>query len=173
MSWPRQHALTHLITHTDTQDKTMVYLILEDGNRYLKGRRFLPGKDIVKKLKEILDNYEGSANEAGYDRLRNIIDMIENKGGIEYNEMKRLKNWFDTHRNSMSTTEYKLIGGKMMELWVNNKLKSATIAASKLAQAERMKKHLTPSKPKTDVKPKLDPSFDMRKNIMANIKALN
>ena len=151
----------------------MVYLILEDGNTYLKGRRFMPSKDIVKKLKDTLENYKGSANEPGYDRLRNLIDMIYNKGGIEYNEMKRLKNWFDTHKNSMKTNEYSLIGGKMMELWVSNKLKSATIAASNLAKAEKLKNSIKPSKPKTDIKPKFDPSFDMRKNVMSNIKALN
>ena len=114
----------------------MVFLITEDGNTFLKGRRFMPNKTIINHLEKTLSEYDGDQSVEGYDRLVHIIDMVKNKGGIEYNEMKRLQNWFDKHRFSEKTKSYELNGGKTMELWVRNKLKSARIAASNLANSQ-------------------------------------
>lgn len=148
----------------------MVYLLNEDGNRYLKGRRFMPGNDIVKKLKDNLENFNGSKEDSGYDRLRNLIDMVDNCGGIEYNEMKRLKNWFDNNRMAKKTNEYNLIGGEMMDLWINNKLKSAQIAAASLSKSHKFADDVQMKDMK--FKP-LQKTNGGNKTVMAYLKELN
>ena len=70
----------------------MVQFIFEDGNKDLKGRYFPLGDGIRKYLTNLLNTYEGDKGLPGYKRLCNILEM---PNGIEYNELKRIKNFFD------------------------------------------------------------------------------
>ena len=150
----------------------MVYLLNEDGNRYLKGRRFMPSEGIVKRLQNNLDNFKGSKSDAGYDRLNNLITMCKENGGIAYNEMKRLKNWFDTHRTAKGTNEYELIGGEIMDRWVSNKLESASIAAANMAKSQKEIDKLKPSA-RTNIK-RIKPMVKSDgKSVMDYLKELN
>lgn len=102
----------------------MLHLILEDGNSQLKNRKFSLGKGIKKHLQKTLQNYTGDKTIDGYKRLNNLLNM----DGIEYNEMKRLKNFFDNYQGTVDNPTYILNGGDAMKNWVNNTLNSATTA---------------------------------------------
>lgn len=150
----------------------MVYLLTEDGNTFLKGRKFMPGETIIKHLKNTLAQYDGDESIEGYDRLVNLIDMIDNKGGIEYNEMKRLQNYFDNNKFSKETETYKLNGGKVMDMWVRNKLRSARIAAANMAKMQKEINKATQKDTLKVVKPKMDASFKSHKKFIGNLLSL-
>lgn len=98
----------------------MLHILNE--NKDLKEKRFRLGINIKKYLCDILKNYNGDKTIEGYKRLNNIIDMDTNYNGIAYNEMKRIKNWFDSNPFMSKTIEYKLNGGDIMKNWVNSTL---------------------------------------------------
>lgn len=112
----------------------MVYFLCEDGNSELKGRFFPLGSGIRKHLEQTLLNYNGDKSCAGYKRLNNILSM---PNGIAYNEMKRIKNFFDNFQGNQESPEYILNGGDGMKLWVNNTLNTATSAIEGFKQAKK------------------------------------
>lgn len=118
----------------------MLHLLIEsgDGNSELKGKRFPLGKNIYAHLKETLDNYKGDKSVEGYKRLVNIINMNDNEGGILYNEMKRIKNFFDNYNGSRDSVNYILNGGEPMENWVRNTLNTAIETVKGFKQAKAM-----------------------------------
>ena len=135
----------------------MIHFINEDGNKDLKGRKFMLSKGIKKHLLNTLNSYNGDKNIEGYKRLVNILSM---ENGIDYNEMKRLKNFFDNYNGTNQNVTYILNGGDEMKNWVNNTLTSATTAIKDIKQDKKnvgmenvfIKKHnkdkgLKPSKP--------------------------
>lgn len=103
----------------------MLHIITEGGNKELKGRKFPIGKGIRQHLTNILNSYKGDKTIEGYKRLNNILKMED---GIEYNEMKRLKNFFDNYNGTPDNATFILNGGEEMKNWVNNTLNSATSA---------------------------------------------
>lgn len=110
----------------------MLHLILE-GNKELNNRVFPLPKGIRKYLTKVLSNYNGSKNTDGYDRLNNILQMKH----ITYQEMKRLKNFFDNFQGNMKSDEYQLNGGDALKTWVNNTLNTATSAIRNFKQAKK------------------------------------
>lgn len=110
----------------------MLHLILE-GNKELKNRVFPLPKGIRKYLTNLLSNYNGSKNTEGYDRLNNILQMRH----ITYQEMKRLKNFFDNFQGNVKSDEYQLNGGDALKTWVNNTLYTATSAIRNFKQAKK------------------------------------
>ena len=150
----------------------MVYIITENGNNFLKGRRFMPNKTILKHLEQTLSDYNGDQSIEGYDRLVNLIDMIKNKGGIEYNEMKRLQNYFDTNKFNKKTQTYKLNGGEVMDLWVHNKLKSARLAAANLSDIQKKMNKAIQKDSFKIVKPKMDADFQQHEKFIENFLSL-
>lgn len=110
----------------------MIHLILE-GNKELKNRVFPLPKGIRKYLTNLLSNYNGSKNTEGYDRLNNILQMKH----ITYQEMKRLKNFFDNFQGNVKSNEYQLNGGDALKTWVNNTLYTATSAIRNFKQAKK------------------------------------
>lgn len=112
----------------------MLHLVNE--NSELKGRRFQIGTNLLKHLETTMANYNGDKSVEGYKRLHNIISMADN-GGIKYEEMKRLKNWFDTHQLAKETEEYILNGGDEMRTWIDSTLNRATKAVKDWKQARK------------------------------------
>lgn len=112
----------------------MVYFLFEDGNSELKGRYFPLGIGIRKHLENVLKNYNGDKSSEGYKRLNNILAM---PNGIEYNELKRIKNFFDNFEGNQQSPEYILNGGDEMRLWVDNTLNTATTAIKGFKQAKK------------------------------------
>lgn len=105
-------------------------LINEDGNSDLKGRKFPIPKGVMRHLRTTLENYTGDRTIDGYKRLNNLLQM----DGIAYDEMKRLKNYFDHYDGPNDTPEYILNGGDAMKTWVNNTLGTATKAVHDFKQ---------------------------------------
>lgn len=110
----------------------MLYIINE-GNSELKGRKFPLPDGVRKILISILSNYKGDKTVDGYKRLNNVLSM----DGIAYNEMKRIKNFFDHYSGSEESTEFILNGGDAMRTWVNNTLNTATTAIHDFKQAKK------------------------------------
>jgi hypothetical protein len=75
-----------------------------------------------------MNAYKGDKNAEGCQRLRNLIDKKE----VSYEELKRIKNFFDTQSpntdymgDKKQTTPFILNGGKKMKHWVNSSLETA------------------------------------------------
>lgn len=126
----------------------MVYFLTEDGNSKLKNKTFKLSKGIRKYLEDTLENFKKIRNDfdvEGWKRLNNILNMED---GIEYSEMKRLKNYFDNYIGNGEDDEFKLNGGLPMKNWVNNTLHTATDMAAGIKQAEKfLRKNLDDGKP--------------------------
>ena len=112
----------------------MIHFLFEGGNSDLKGRYFPLGKGIRKHLEQTLASYDGDRSVIGYKRLNNILSMAN---GIAYNEMKRIKNFFDNYAGSDKSVDYILNGGTPMKLWVDNTLNTATSAIEGFKQAKK------------------------------------
>jgi len=90
------------------------------ANSNLVGKHFEISNSLLKKLKTNLEKY-GEGNPNGSKRARNLIT---NKT-ISYEEIKRIKNFFDNYEGDGTDVEYKLNGGDVGEKWVNNSLSNA------------------------------------------------
>ena len=112
--------------------KAMIHLLLE-GNKELNNRTFTLPKGVRNYLSSILSQYKGNKNVDGYDRLNNLLSM----GQITYQEMKRLKNFFDNFQGDNNSVEYTLNGGDALKTWVNNTLYTATSAIKDYKQAKK------------------------------------
>ena len=75
--------------------------------------------ELYTQLQTNAANYKGDKNASGWDRINNLI----NQRNVGYDEMRRLKNFFDKKANK-EPEHFKLIGGDKMKQWVNNSLKS-------------------------------------------------
>lgn len=111
----------------------MIHLLFEGGNKDLKNRQFPLPKGVRKYLASLLKNYNGDKDIDGYKRLNNVLAM----DGIKYQEMKRLKNYFDNFQGDINSDEYKLNGGDVIKTWVNNTLNTATTALRDFKQAKK------------------------------------
>ena len=110
----------------------MIHFLFE-GNRELLNRKFVIPKGIRSYLTGILNSYTGDKNVEGYKRLNNILEM----DSISYNEMKRIKNFFDNYKGTQYSAEYTLNGGEPMMNWVNNTLNTATSAIEGFKKAKK------------------------------------
>lgn len=107
--------------------------ILTEGNKELANRRFPLGKGIRKHLQQTLDGYTGDKTTDGWKRLNNLLGMKS----VSYQEMKRIKNFFDNYQGTPKSAEYILNGGREMQTWVDNTLNTATKAVHDFKQAKK------------------------------------
>lgn len=107
--------------------------IITESNKELKNRVFPLPDGVRKILQKTLEEYKGDKTIEGYKRLNNILDM----DNISYNEMKRIKNFFDNYKGTDKSFEYILNGGDAMKIWVNNTLNTATKAVHDFKQAKK------------------------------------
>jgi len=85
------------------------------ANSGLQGKT-IPIEDKVKKhLNKIFNAYKGNKTVEGYNRLKNLVDSDE----ISYEQLKRIKNFFDNFNGNINDTPYMLNGGTMMKKWVD------------------------------------------------------
>jgi hypothetical protein len=91
------------------------------ANSDLQGQCVPIDKDIKKHLLRIYDAYRGNKTKEGYNRLKNLCDSDE----ISYEQLKRIKNFFDTFNGTNKETPYLLNGGTRMKEWVNKTLERA------------------------------------------------
>jgi len=91
------------------------------ANNALKGTCVPINKDIKKHLTRIYDAYRGDKTAEGFSRLRTLCDSDE----ISYEQLKRIKNFFDSFNGNRKDTPYLLNGGSKMKEWVNKTLDTA------------------------------------------------
>ena len=149
----------------------MLHLLIED-NSELKNRSFPIPDGVRKILQQTLDNYNGDKTVDGYKRLNNLLSMEK----ISYNEMKRIKNFFDNYGGTDKSAEFILNGGEPMKIWVNSTLNQATKAVHDFKQAKKdagidnsfIKPHEKEKKKKKKNKPTQSKFNVSNKNILNN-----
>lgn len=109
-----------------------MFLIVEE-NSELKNRVFPIPPGVRKHLLNTLHNYKGDKTINGYKRLNNLL----NSQTITYQELKRLKNFFDHYNGTDKSAEFILNGGKPLKNWVYNTLNTATAAIKNFKQAKK------------------------------------
>ncbi|MCD8206940.1 MAG: hypothetical protein LUD72_03285 [Bacteroidales bacterium] len=82
---------------------------------------------------KVLNGYKGDRTADGWKRLNNTLSA----DSISYDEMRRIKNFFDNYQGSKDNPEYILNGGEPMRTWVNNSLNTATAAIHDFKQAQK------------------------------------
>jgi hypothetical protein len=99
------------------------------ANSSLQGYSWdIPG-ELHSHLRRTMNAYKGDKNVEGYKRLEGLI----NEPKVSYEQLKRIKNFFDTHSTSNTDymddrkqdTQFILNGGRKMKDWVNGTLDSA------------------------------------------------
>lgn len=88
------------------------------ANSELRGNKILLDDDISYHLKRIYNAYKGPKDVEGYERLRGLCDSTQ----ISYEQLKRIKNFFDGFDGKKNETPYLLNGGSKMKEWVSTKL---------------------------------------------------
>ena len=112
----------------------MIHLLFENGNSELIGKKFPLTNGIRKHLLGIYQNFKGDKTTNGYKRLGFIVNSSD---GIDYNEMKRIKNYFDNFLGDRESDEFVLNGGDEMHNWVNNTLNRAEAMIKGWKQAKK------------------------------------
>lgn len=85
------------------------------ANKELQGNKYDIPKELLVKLKNILLSFNGGKNVRGISRLENLVS----KGSVTYEQLKRIKNFFDNSTPDEDITEYRLNGGESMKKWVD------------------------------------------------------
>ena len=101
------------------------------GNSELRGKYWNCPDYVLNSINNAVKTYE-SLNKnkdttEGYKRAKGIL---ENKK-IEYGQMKRIKNWFDSFEGDYKDMEYRLNGGKTMNNWIDSTLNKEREAIKK------------------------------------------
>lgn len=121
---------------------SMIHYITEggNGNKELKTHRWFLPDGIRHHLEKVKDNNkkeELSKNHTTKEAWDHLEFILGEEKGISYQEMKRMKNWFDKNHNATKTKQYELYGGNIMKTWVENQLNSATLWVKKHKEAQR------------------------------------
>jgi len=99
------------------------------ANSQLQGHNWDIPKELHSHLKRTMGAYKGPKDVEGYKRLEGLIKQPR----ISYEQLKRIKNFFDTHKTSnvdymdekKQDTEFILNGGCKMREWVGKTLEGA------------------------------------------------
>jgi len=91
------------------------------ANSSLEGYTWNVPDELYNHLKRIINAYKGDKNVEGYQRLENTL----NDRTISYEQLKRIKNFFDSFSGNRNDTEYILNGGSKMGYWVSDTLTKA------------------------------------------------
>ncbi len=87
-------------------------------NKDLYGKNVSIPLDILKKL-EHANNIHNPTSNNNQEGLTRNKSLIKNKTAT-YQQLGRIKNWFDTYSGTKDSKEYQLNGGDKMKKWVND-----------------------------------------------------
>jgi len=90
-------------------------------NSDLYGKTFVLPEEVVNYLQQCFDAAKG-ASQSNQGYRRNI--ELRNSKEVTYQQLKRMKNWFDGFDGDRDDLEYILNGGDYVKNWVNNTLES-------------------------------------------------
>jgi len=88
-------------------------------NSDLKDKKYTCPDEIIDELNVSLSKYQSGGDTKGFKRAKEIVE----KKKITYQQMKRIKNYFDNYNGDGNNSEYQLNGGNKMRKWVNKALK--------------------------------------------------
>jgi len=91
------------------------------ANSSLQGYSWNVPEELFNHLNRTMNAYKGDKNVPGYQRLRNVLDTKS----LSYENIKLVKNFFDSFGGSKNDTEFILNGGSKMRFWVNDTLNKA------------------------------------------------
>jgi hypothetical protein len=91
-------------------------------NSKLYGEKIELPEEVIVYLGQCFDNVNQNSDESteGYKRNKELRDS----GFITYQQLKRMKNWFDNYQGSKDDTSYILNGGEYLHNWVNQTLEN-------------------------------------------------
>ena len=90
-------------------------------NKDLYGNKVPLPEDVVSYLQQCFDSASGADETTeGYKRNKELRDSKE----VTYQQLKRMKNWFDSFNGNENDLPYILNGGHYVKGWVNNTLGS-------------------------------------------------
>jgi hypothetical protein len=87
-------------------------------NSNLYDRKAKLPKSLIKHLEECGGMVEGDSNTEGFNRNKELRES----GIASYQQIKRIKNWFDSYGGKKEDTPYVLNGGDRMKNWCNHVL---------------------------------------------------
>jgi len=88
-------------------------------NKDLYGANIPLPKEVVEYLETCFNHVGNSdANVEGHNRNQEL----RNTGYVTYQQLGRIKNWFDNYNGPKDAKEYELNGAEYMKNWVNNTL---------------------------------------------------
>lgn len=89
------------------------------ANSNLRNTKFPVPNEVLDHCREIIKNYGDSyKNYKGHKRLTNLL----NKEYVTYEQLKRIKNFFDNFDGKTNEPSYIMNGGDTLKNWVENKL---------------------------------------------------
>ena len=90
-------------------------------NKDLYGHKVSLPEDVINYLGQCFDSAKGaSENTEGYKRNKDLRDSKE----VTYQQLKRMKNWFDDFNGHENELPHILNGGHYVKGWVNTTLDS-------------------------------------------------
>jgi hypothetical protein len=104
---------------------------LTESNQELVNNRYQIPEKLYKTLCANYNRVKNNTNIKGAQRLRNLV----NNKAISYNEMYRLKNYFENL--SQNDDEYILLGGNEMVRWIDQQLKSDTTTSKNTKKVKK------------------------------------
>lgn len=119
-SWSN-HGNTRPIPINCSKKKTKII----EANQAGENRTWHIPDELYSTLQTNASNYTGDKNASGWDRVNNLLNQRE----VSYDEMRRLKNFFDK-KAQKEPEHYNLIGGNKMQQWVDNSLKTFRTSVS-------------------------------------------
>ena len=102
-------------------------------NSDLKNKTYVCPDEVISELEIALASYQSGGDTKGYKRAKNIVDNPK----ISYQQMKRMKNYFDHYEGDGTDEEFKLNGGSLMKKWVNKALGDDRENLNKIKSAQR------------------------------------
>lgn len=131
-------------------------------NKDLYGKEY----DVPPHLLNILSRSLQKYGDKSTENVKRVKELTET-GKATYQQLKRIKNWFDTHNNT-SDPEFHLLGGGSFKGWVDQTLNSdrGAIDLSKKAKSVAMdNQYLDPHEKNNDVRKDLRPSQSHKDSI--------
>jgi len=88
-------------------------------NKNLYDRKAKLPDDLLKHLKQCFSSVDADSNTEGYNRNKEINDS----GYVTYQQIKRIKNWFDGYGGKKEDAPFILNGGDRMKNWCDEVLR--------------------------------------------------
>jgi len=102
-------------------------------NSKLKNKVYKVPDKVFNKINQALKMVDVNNKQVkGYKRANDIISNRE----VSYSQMNRLKNYFTNYKGNGNDDEFKLIGGKTTERWVEDELDKDTENIKKIKKAK-------------------------------------